>query len=104
MMTAVEMDADLECARSYLDCTRLTVERCRHKSATTTALWIFDGKDKFGPRQIGSATRLDEPYTRGDRLIKWRCSTIHSDQVTNGVYVENLLDAIGHIMRCTKDS
>lgn len=102
VMTQTEMDSDLENARAYLGCTRLTVDRCRHESANTTALWIFDGEDKHGRHQIASATRLEEPYLKGDRAIKWRCSTLHNGSTANGVYVESLLDALGHIMRCTK--
>jgi hypothetical protein len=99
IMTETEMDADLEDARSYLGCTRLTVDRCRHASVHVTSLWIFDGK-----RQIASATRLDTPYVRNDRHVRWRCCTMHQGSVANGVYVETLLDALGHIMRCTKET
>lgn len=102
MMTQAEMDSDLEMARSYLSVTRLTVDRYRHESVTETALWIFDGADKFGRRQIGSATRLDAPFNRGGEMLKWSSATLHNGSTANGVYVVSLLDAIGHIMRHTK--
>lgn len=100
-MTQDEMNTDMEDAKSYLSCTRLTVDRCRHESVTTSSLWIMDGAN-----QIGSATRLtpSEGYERHGTPMRWRCSTIHSGQCANGVYVSTLLDAIGHIMRCTKES
>ena len=99
-MTHEEMNVDLENARSYLSCTRLTVDRCRHESVTESSLWIFDGD-----KQIASCTRLETPYERGGMPIRWRACTMHgSGTVANGVYVSTLLDALGHIMRCTKDT
>lgn len=104
-MTNEEMDRDLEEARAYLGCTRLTVERCQHESITTSALWVFDNENM--PRgmvsnQIGSATRLETPYEKAGYMIRWRCSTLHNGSTANGVYLSSLLDCMGHIMRCTK--
>lgn len=96
-MTNDEMERDLEDARAYLGCTRLTVDRCRHESVDQSALWIFDGVD-----QIGSATRLDTPYEKAGYMIRWRCSTLHRGSTANGVYLPSLLDCMGHILRCTK--
>lgn len=77
-MTQDEMDSDLVMAQSYLSCTRLTVDRCRHESVTETSLWIFDGSDKYGRRQIGSVTRLDALFTRGGETLKWSSATLHN--------------------------
>jgi hypothetical protein len=101
-MTNEEMDRDLEECRAYLGCTRLTVERCRHESAETTAIWIFDGADKYGPRQIASVSRLETPYERSGNMYRWRANTYANGSCANGVFVATLLDALGHVMRCTK--
>lgn len=98
-MTQEQMDRDMSDAAAYLGCTRLTVQRSRHESTTETALWIMDGD-----KQIGSASRLETPYERGWEIIRWRCATIHNGQAANGVYRASLLDCMGHIMRCTKES
>jgi hypothetical protein len=78
------MERDLEDARSYLGCTRLTADRCRHETVTQTTLWVFDGK-----RQIGVAAREDG---------RWRASHMLRGMPTTERRFATLLEALGHVM------
>ena len=92
MQTQAEQDRDLDDARSYLSVTNLTVDRCRHKTVTESALWIFD-KDK---RQIASVSRLSgDPV--GD--YRWELTRMHRGMPTARRCERTLLDCIGQIMR-----
>jgi hypothetical protein len=102
VMTNEEMDKDLAEVQTYLSCTRLTADRCRHESTVTTSIWVFDGEDKFGRKQIACMARLEEPYERNGTMYRWRCSTLHGGIVANGVYLATMLDCLGHVMRGTK--
>ena len=101
MMTQAEQDRDLEDARSYLSCTSLTADRCRHESVTETALWFFaaPGADKRTKRvQIGSASRVDEKDSIG-RTYRWEVNRMLNGQPTARCFAGSLLEAVTFIVR-----
>jgi hypothetical protein len=103
MMTQAEQDRDLEDARSYLSCTSLTADRCRHESVTETSLWFFaaPGADKKARRiQIGSATRTDEMDSAG-HTYRWRVHRMSGGVPISQCFTASLLEAVTFIVRNT---
>ena len=90
------MDLDLEDARTYLGCTRLTVGRSRHESTDTTVLWVFDGLNKHKqPRQVGCIKRLPgEPLD-----YRWEVTRMSHGMPCARRSVKTLLEAVADIMR-----
>ena len=102
-MTQAEMDADLADARSYLSCTSLTVDRCRHESVDASSIWIFDGFLRRGERnQIASLTRDYQESNLG--ATHWHLSLYHRGVMYAQTRHATTLDALGAMMRATKES
>jgi len=92
MATQIEMDHDVEDAATYLSCTTLTVDRCRHESIDETTLWFFDA-DK---RQIGCASRIPGNPV-GD--YRWTVTRMLRGEPVARRSVATLLDVCGDMMR-----
>lgn len=102
--TQAEQERDLEDVRTYLGCTSLRVDRCRHESVAHASIWIFDNSGRNGAeRQIASIVRLAAAEQVG-RLADchWRVSAILHGQPVSLAYYRTLLDAVGCMMSATK--
>ena len=96
-MDDTAMDLDLEDARAYLGCTRLTVDRSRHETTDNTVLWVFDGLNKHKqPRQVGCIKRLPgEPVSD----YRWEVTRMSHGMPVARRSVKTLLEAVADIMR-----
>lgn len=103
MMTQAEQDRDLEDARSYLSCTSLTADRCRHESVTETALWFFEtiGEGKRTKRvQVGSAHRVTDHSPSWARSpIQWEVTRMFNGQPAARCFASSLLEAVTYVVR-----
>ena len=100
-MTQAEQDRDLEDARSYLGCTSMTADRCRHAATDHTALWFFAmiGAGKRTTRtQIGAASRLDCQDSAG-RIYRWEVHRMAGGVPVARCYASSLLEAVTFIVR-----
>lgn len=104
-MTQDEQERDLEDIRTYLTCcTSLRVDRCRHESNPTTAVWIFDGKGRGGKeRQIAVIARNEPLSADGRQFYPWRVSGLLHGQTISHRQCATMLDAVGEMMRVTRD-
>jgi hypothetical protein len=84
MATFSESENRMKQARKLLG-SGYTVERCRHKTVTDTALWVFrDGV------QVGSITLFDG-------ASEWKANRMHRGMPTSERRYAELADACSHI-------
>lgn len=94
-MTNLEMDADLFDLQSYLGCTNLSVDRCRHAIVTESALWVFGPNAK----QIASVSR-NVTFSK----YRWRVNKMMQGSPITEMPFETLLESATYVLRYCYDS
>lgn len=101
MSTQEQQERHLEEVRTYLSCTSLRVDRCRHDSVTETSIWVFDQCGRNGSeRQI--AVIAQHAPTAADPHYPWRVSAMLNGSPVSQRNCQTMLDAVGEVMRATK--
>lgn len=98
-MTQDEQERELIDARTYLSvCPSLRLDRSRHESVAHTSIWIFQANADGVESQIACIVHDGLVDGRG-----WRVNALHRGSPVTERRVSTLLDAIGEMMRATKN-